>query len=216
MKAPFAGDIAKRLIQRFEEVEAKQPVIALRDTSVLEVKFDVPQTIMLRLLDDGDDVAEPVVYVSFESAKGKRYKLRFKEIATKADTKTQTFEVTYVMPAPADLVVLPGMATSVSVDLSQYLGRREIYYLPVSAVVGDITLSPEIWVVDETSMTVAPKPVRVGKMRAHQIEGLDGAKPGDRVVVAGTPFLVEGMKVRLMPDFEQAEEISESASSGKE
>ncbi len=37
------------------------------------------------------------------------------------------------------------------------------------------------------------------------IEVKDGLTPGDRLVTAGVPFLVEGMKVRLLPDLEQAE-----------
>ena len=77
--------------------------------------------------------------------------------------------------------------------------------MPVSAVVGDYKLDPQVWTVDEASMTVSPQPVKVGRLLGDGIEVLEGLEPGARVVTAGTPFLVEGMQVRLMPELEQAE-----------
>ena len=42
-------------------------------------------------------------------------------------------------------------------------------------------------------------------MSGSDIEVLEGLELGERIVVAGTPFLVDGMKVTLLPDLEQAE-----------
>ena len=41
-------------------------------------------------------------------------------------------------------------------------------------------------------------------MSGRSIAVQDGLKEGERVVVAGVSFLRDGMKVRLMPDKEQA------------
>ena len=49
LKASFAGTIAKRHVQRFEEVQAKEPVFSLIDESSLLVKFDVPENLILSL-----------------------------------------------------------------------------------------------------------------------------------------------------------------------
>ncbi|MBT8129230.1 MAG: efflux RND transporter periplasmic adaptor subunit, partial [Gammaproteobacteria bacterium] len=49
LKAPFSGNVAQRYVQNFEEVQAKQPVIALRDLDLLDVKFNVPESLMIRL-----------------------------------------------------------------------------------------------------------------------------------------------------------------------
>ena len=46
LNAPFAGTIAKRHIERFEEVQAKQTVLSLQHVQQLEVKFDVPESII--------------------------------------------------------------------------------------------------------------------------------------------------------------------------
>ena len=53
-------------------------------------------------------------------------------------------------------------------------------------------------------MILKSRDVTVGKMRGQDIEVLDGIVPGDRIVVAGVAYMVEGMKVTLMPTPEQA------------
>ena len=46
-----------------------------------------------------------------------------------------------------------------------------------------------VWVVNEESMTVNPKKVTPGIMIGNIMQ-VDGLSPGDRVVIAGAPFLV--------------------------
>ncbi|MCP3851919.1 MAG: efflux RND transporter periplasmic adaptor subunit, partial [Gammaproteobacteria bacterium] len=45
LSAPFDGTVARRYIQNYEEVQAKQGIIALNDNEVLEVKFDLPENL---------------------------------------------------------------------------------------------------------------------------------------------------------------------------
>ena len=213
LKAPFPGSIAKRHIQRFEEVEAKQSVLSLQNVQLLEVKFDIPESIVrsIRTSDDGQEAARDLIRViaTFEDLPGREFPLSFKEVATKADPKTQTFEITYTMEQLADATVLPGMTATATVDLSALGVASLVFTVPVGAVVGDYKLNPRIWAVDMQSMAVKPQPVKVGRMLGDSIEVLEGIKPGNHIVTAGTPFLVEGMKVSLMPTPEQAEPRSD-------
>jgi len=213
LKAPFTGSIAKRHIQRFEEVLAKQSVLSLQNVQVLEVKFNMPESIVrgLRAEEAGVDRARDRVRIlaTFKNLPGKEIPLSFKEVATKADAKTQTFEVTYTMEQLVDATILPGMTATVTADFSEFETQVEIFTVPVSAVVGDFKLDPRVWTVDMPSMAVNPQPVKVGRMLGDRIEVLDGLEPGNRIVTAGTPFLVEGMKVTLMPELEQAEPRSD-------
>jgi len=209
LKAPFAGSIAKRHIERFEEVQAKQTVLSLQDVTMLEVKFDVPESIIRGIRRDEEEkqtTREGVqLFATFEDLPGQEFPLIFKEVATKADTKTQTFEATYTMEQLVKATVLPGMTATVTVDFSSV--EKDIgvvFTVPVSAVVGDYKLDPRVWTVDE-SMTVQPHVVKVGRMLGNSIEVLEGLESGSRIVTAGTPFLVEGMKVTLMPELEQAQ-----------
>jgi multidrug resistance efflux pump len=45
LKAPFSGVIAKRYVENFEEVRAKQAIVSLQDISRIEVLVDVPEMV---------------------------------------------------------------------------------------------------------------------------------------------------------------------------
>ena len=212
LKAPFDGQIARRYIQSFEEVQAKETIVSLNDNEILEVKFDLPEGLVLALKkqEKVETIAESKakdkvpVFASFQSNKDKEYRLTFKEAATKADEKTQTFAITATLPKPEDIRLLPGMTATVRVDFSQFMSKEDSFYLPVSAVVADVKLKGTVWVVDQEKMEVQPVSVKVGTMTGNQIQILEGLKEGQRVVIAGVPFLYKGLKVTLMPESEQA------------
>ena len=214
LKAPFEGTAARRHIQNFEEIQAKQGIITLNDNEILEVKFDLPENLILSLqrARGEDDSKEenmrdqiPVVAM-FQSRTDKEYSLTFKEMSTKANVSTQTFLATYTMPKPADVLILPGMTATVKIDFSKVIDRDEIFYLPVSSVIADVALQGTVWLVDEKTMQVAPVSVKVGTMKGNRIQVKEGIETGQRVVIAGVPFLYEGLKVTLMTEAEQAKD----------
>lgn len=208
LKASFPGTISQRYVQRFEEVQAKQPVLAMHDNSTLEVKVNVPESIILRMKPTEEGRPQPgrvPVTAAFESRPGKAFDLTLREVSTRADAATQTFEVTFTMPAPDDFLVFPGMTATVTADLSKVAMVDDLYLLPAAAVTADTGLDPVVWVVDEESMTVRQAPVEVGRLAGSSIEVKGGLEPGNRVVVAGVGHLAEGMKVRLLPEREEAE-----------
>ncbi|MES9969962.1 MAG: efflux RND transporter periplasmic adaptor subunit [Candidatus Thiodiazotropha sp.] len=209
LTAPFKGVIAKRHIENFEEVQAKQVILDLQDISELEVKFDVPESQLRELQPDRESPEtrrnQIPVRVSFSDLPGKSYPLTFREVSTKADAKTQTFQVTYTMPQVDDVTILPGMTANATVDLSGFLNKSQRHLIPATAVVGDSNLESRAWVIDEQSMTVKSRKVKIGRLLGSRIEILEGLEPGERIVTAGTPFLLEDMQVRLLPEREQAE-----------
>ena len=210
LSAPFTGRIARRHVENFEEVQAKQTILDLQDTSVLEVKFDVPESVIRGVRKNGETQREGVkVSASFTDIPGQTFPLTFREISTRADEQTQTFQVTYSMPELENALILPGMTATVTVDMGNYQADEVTHNVPASAIVGDYKLDPLAWVIDPQNMTVQPRPVKVGRLVGEYIEVFEGLKAGDRIVTAGTPFLVEGMKVRLMPRKEQAEQRPE-------
>ncbi|MBT2988209.1 MAG: hypothetical protein B6D72_15550 [gamma proteobacterium symbiont of Ctena orbiculata] len=209
LAAPFKGIIAKRHIEIFEEVQAKQVILDLQDINQLEVKFDVHESQLRELQPEpeaGDSRRTRIpVEVAFFDHPGKRYPLSFREVSTAADAKTQTFQVTYTMPPANDITILPGMTATVTADLSEFINKSQTHRVPATAIVGDASLDPRAWVIDENDMTVKSRKVKVGRFLGSRIEVLEGLEAGERIVTAGTPFLQENMKVRLLPDREQAE-----------
>jgi RND family efflux transporter MFP subunit len=217
LKAPFSGSIAKRLVDNFEQVNAKQDIIELRDLDDLEIKFQVPERIVQRIKrrtpDDVRSDAARRVHASFEGLPGKTFDLTFKEAATQADPQTQTFEATFGLRRPTELQILPGMTATVLVDLSGIVDvGKTSHLIPASAVVADSRLEPRVWLVDAESMTVKPRKVKTGKMSGRDIEILEGLEPGDRIVTAGVAYIVEGMKVTLLTTPEQANPRSDDPS----
>jgi RND family efflux transporter MFP subunit len=211
MTAPFGGVIARRHVENFEQVLANQSVFTLQEVDILEVKVDVPERLLRRLRRRaGGDIREEhsaraKVEAFFPQNPATSYPLTFKETATKADPSTQTFEVTFTMPAPEDINVLPGMTVSVRADLTEVIEGDKVVLVPGSAIGASASLDPQVWVVDEDTMTVHPQRVEVGELEGNSIQVLEGLHGGERVVVAGIGALADGMKVTLMQTGEQAE-----------
>jgi RND family efflux transporter MFP subunit len=207
LTAPFDGVIARRLMDNFEEVQAKEAIVTLNDISTLEVKVDVPEGLMQRLRRAEPEAQRGEVYALFDTAPGQHFPLTFKEVSTRADPKTQTFEVTLTMAPPQGINVLSGMTTTVVADLSRTRPDDETvtYPVPAGAVVGDRELDPSVWLYDPQAGTVTARKVKVRELSGDRIEVVEGLAPGDRVIVAGASFLAEGMRVRPLPDSEQPE-----------
>jgi RND family efflux transporter MFP subunit len=208
LRAPFDGTIANRHVQAFEEVQVGQDIFSIIDRSSLEVKFDIPESIIMHLpsgSEPGERAASIGVWAAFDAAPDRRFKLQFKEAATRADAQTQTFEVTFSLPTPENVTVLPGMTASVTVDLSKAIDEASVYYVPVTAVTGSNDLQPRVWTVDDEELTVHARPVTIGRMVGSSIEITEGLEPGVRIVTAGANYLAEGMPVTLLEQTEQAE-----------
>jgi len=208
LRAPFAGRIAKRHVEAFEEVGIKQPAFTLQDVESLQVKIDVPETLMrsLRARQDTqpEDAAPPAI-ATFEGNPERPFPLTFREVSTRADPKTQTFEVTFNMPAPQDFIVLPGMTATVTVDLTGRVARpSESLWVPLNAVVADSDLGARVWVLDQQAMTVRSVAVGVGSMQGDRIEITSGLEGGEEIVSVGASYLAEGMRVTRMVTSEQA------------
>ena len=215
LHAPFTGRIAQRLVENFEEVQARQPVFYLQGDQQLDVVIDLPETI-IRQVRRGDAVAMDEDVATSEAARVRawatfndhpelRLPLTLREVATRADASTQTYRVTFSMPPPSAFTVLPGMTAEVAVDFSPLLSGDNVFWLPAQAVQADAALTAQVWVYDSSSGTVSAQPVETGRLAGDRIQVLSGLEGGEEVVAVGAPYLSEGMRVRPMPQLEQAE-----------
>lgn len=208
LRAPFGGRVAKRHVERFEEISVRQPVLSLQDVDNLQVKIDIPESLMRQVRahqNTSPGEAAPPAVATFEGNPDHPFPLTFREIATRADASTQTFEVTFNMPAPQDFIVLPGMTATVTVELAGRLsGRPQTIWIPLNAVAADSSLGSRVWVLDPNSMTVSSLPVEIGRMQGSQVEVLSGLGGGEEIVSVGASYLAEGMRVTRMTTGEQA------------
>lgn len=215
LKAPFAGRIARRDVENFEDVMAKQPIAYLQDMSQLDVIIGMPESVV-RSLRGGppEDISavnaaqteagEVQALVSFDDRPEVSYALELSELATRADPDTQTYRVVFSMPQPDEFTVLPGMTAQVELDLSDYVIASSATWVPVRAVQADAELNSRVWILDSDSMQVHSRAVDVGRVSGDSIEVLSGLSGGEEVVAAGAAYLAEGMAVTRFQTGEQA------------
>lgn len=121
-------------------------------------------------------------------------KATVREVAASADPATRTYQVKLALPAEATLPL--GATAYVTLD-TPYTGQAAIT-LPTTAVMqsaeGDRSGSI-VWLFDQGSGTVQPRPVQVAGADGNRVVIAEGLKPGDEVVAAGGHVLSAGQKV---------------------
>ena len=192
LRAPFAGVVAKRYVENFTEVRAKQPVLSLQDLEHLEVVVDVPEQFVAQRK------GEPKVRLTarFDTIPGKAFPLTIKEYATEADPKTGTYQYVTALEPPEGVRILPGMtATVLARRADTETVQTDHFVVPIPAVFARVTPEPRVWIVDEGHRVHARK-VRLGRLTGKEdVEILEGGKAGETIVVQAAPRLREGMEI---------------------
>jgi RND family efflux transporter MFP subunit len=198
LRAPFAGVVGRKLVVDFANVQAKQPILVLQDTSHLEMVVNVPErdfAVGPRATPSLDELTErlqPFIVVS--SLPDRKFPARLKELATAADPVTRTFAVTFRFATPEDVNVLPGMTAKVVVRAAGTAGDRTL--IPAHAAGGASDGEAFVWLVDPDAMTVTRRPVTLGPLQGDQVEVRSGLVAGDVVAISGVALLRDGMQVR--------------------
>jgi RND family efflux transporter MFP subunit len=215
LRAPFRGRIARRNVDNFEEVLAKQTIVYLQDTDMLDVVIGLPESVVRSVTANAEDelsntsveestAAAVRAMASFEDYPEIRYALEINEIASRADADTQTFRVTFGMPQPRDFTVLPGMTAQVELDFAGLLRKRSATWVPARAVQADAELAPRVFVLDPQSMQVKSRDVTTGRLSGDMVEVVTGLAGGEEIVAVGAAYLADGMRVTRMGSTEQA------------
>ena len=199
MFAPFDGVVARRMADNFETVASGQVVLVLQTQEMIDIVTDIPESIVARVERTRINRNPQPVEVRFGSATDRTYTAHYKEHEANADSATLTFRVTFSMPVPEGLNVLPGMSATVIADLSQ-LYAQEISgttMVPIEAVFSEETEPLEseyrqVWVVDPQTMRPARRDVVVGPLTGDSIAIMEGLEEGEMIVAAGVSAVQEG------------------------
>lgn len=206
LKAPFAGQIAKRYVENFQEVSASQAVFLIQDLSKLEVQVDIPSSLMVNSSRDQELLN---INAQFDAIPDRHFPLTVKEVATVADDITQTYTVTLTMENVDGYSILPGMTATVTATPKARKESQDAagdIVLPSQSVMGDGT-ETYVWVLepeldhgsDVNQVGVITKVnVVVGEILPTGLQILSGIERGEQVVTAGMSKLSEGQKVRLL------------------
>ncbi|NOX56710.1 MAG: efflux RND transporter periplasmic adaptor subunit [Planctomycetes bacterium] len=196
LRAPFAGVVARKLVDDFANVVAKQPVLILQDLSSLEIEVAVPERDFVRGKADSETKEQvtkrlnPQVIVS--ALPDRTFPAVIKEYAMTADPITRTFAVKLTFENPKDVNILPGMTARVRVVVDP----ESAWSVPAWAVQADENKQPYVWKVDPKTMKVAKCPVELGPLAKNRVLLKKGVKKGDMIAISGVALLREGMQVR--------------------
>jgi membrane fusion protein, multidrug efflux system len=197
LRAPYEGVIAQRFVEQGQNIRAHQPVAVFQDVDEIDIAVDVPEAVMAADLRAADIVQ---MLASFNAAPGLQFPVHVKEIAQRADPVTQTFTIRVGMKAPPPGVnLLPGMTGTVTLTYrrASILGDRIL--VPITAISKESAGTEVAWALGPDGK-VLRRPVKIGSVTGGDIEVLEGLQPGERIAVAGVPFLREGMLVRDLGD----------------
>ncbi len=197
--APFDGVIGAIEVESFEIVSPGKAIVSLYKPNHFEAKFGVSLDIINRLT-VGDSVWVKV---------GGSQRLRgvVSELGASADS-VSTFPVVVKL-----IETIPTLKSgaAVEVELTVKINEKVAHPVPLSALIieGNVTfgenfqeesMDGEIYLYDQASQTVKRHKVNMVGIRDNEVLISHGLKKGDRVVVAGVPFLRDGMAVKLLPN----------------
>ena len=204
LRAPFGGVIVARMAENFQDVQAKQPVASLQNLDTVEIVIHVSEEDIanVAVADEKNRMfrlSEKVgldLEATLDELPGQSFRVAFKEVGAQSDPRTQTYPVTVTMPQPKSARVLPGMAVNVTANLIGGETGDPNFYVPLEAVVGDVSGRTWVWRCERGG--VVRVPVTLGDFRGSRVQIPGELAPGDQIVTAGARGLREGQKVRVV------------------
>lgn len=196
LKAPFDGIIAAIYVENHEQVRAKQPVLRFLDTVEREMEINVPERLINFILAGKGKFDFEVRLDAFPD---QVFSAFIKEIGTEASSTTQTYPVTLrLQGVPDELSLLAGMSgRAILQPSSTHLSH--VFIIPKAAIFTDSGQATYVWIVDSKTQMVHKQAVTVnGSHKGDSILIQGGLNLGDWIVTAGTSFLTEGQRVKLV------------------
>lgn len=161
-------------VVRIARLDEKEALVALPETALADARSDLAT-------------------VTLWAAPDKRYKAHLRELSPQADATSRTYAARFALD-DADGKVALGMTATVSLK-----GRNDglIARLPLSAVF-DKGAGSRVFVVDDKTRTLEPRPVQVVAYTDTEVLIASGLREGEAVVTLGVQTLEPGRVVRTV------------------
>lgn len=194
--AEFDGIMAKKMVNDYARVTAKQPIVRLQDNSSYKIKFFVPESDIQQVKGElsPKHIASIVdFYIILGNDKNKKYEAKLIDISTTAEEVTRTFEATLQMELQNNVTILPGMTAQVNAVEKKI--RETRVFIPYKSVFSDNTKYSFIWVVNENDK-VYKQQITTGKISKGSVEVIGGLDGVLKIVTSGIRFLESGDEVQ--------------------
>ncbi|EKE72162.1 efflux RND transporter periplasmic adaptor subunit [Gallaecimonas xiamenensis] len=196
LRAPFAGRVARKLVEDFANVQAKQPVLLVQSDNELEMRVAVPESDWIKEspLDSADQAAaRQGISVVLSALPDKPIPARLSAFSTVADPVTRTFMVKVRFTPPKSLAISPGMTGHVAYH-APAAQQGQGFWVPANAVVAGPEGNPYVWCIDKGLAHRCP--VTLGEPSGDRLRVLSGLATGQRIAISGIHSLSEGTAVR--------------------
>ena len=202
LRAPLDGVVARVMVEDIVNVQAKQVIMIVHDTSRFKIVVDVPETVAI-LIDpslpneERNALFSSTVFMTTGTQEG--FPAEVLETAKMANPKTRTFAVTLAFDPPQNINILPGMTARLQVDATALTpaGSAERFAVPSHAVGADSDGQSFVWRIDPVTMETSEVVVTTGRMSGEHVEITAASlSPGDLIAISGLLHLREGSEVR--------------------
>lgn len=185
--APFDGYVTQRFVELGQNVSVGDPVMQVADMQTMRVKIYINELDYVHL-----DKQDPVT-ITVEAFSRSPITGRVDKIGIKADARTNTFEIEILVDNP-DFRLKAGLTARVAIQ-TEVISNAVM--IPQNSVIFRES-GKEVFVVGENNLAVA-RNVTLGRVDGSDVLILDGLNPGEKLVVAGGPYLKPGDQVRVTP-----------------
>lgn len=192
IRAPYDGVVTSKLVDPFTDVAAGDGVVTFGAIEDIKIVISLPEHDVIHASEDNPGR----FMATFAALPGREFPLVYRESNAQADHVTQTYEVTFTMPAPDGVNVLPGMTAEVTWT-RDIPGRDPGLLIPAAAAFSTPGGDSAVWHIDRGSGVIARRAIQIGAVDADgMITVIDGLRPGELVSAAGINHLRDGMTVR--------------------
>lgn len=191
LTAPFSGYILARNIELGNLASPGMVAFTVADTHAVKVSFGVPEY-AVRHIRLGEEFS---IHLQDDP---KEYKGKVTSIAASADEKNRVFAIEVTVPNPKS-VLKPGMIASLDVT---GVPKPAVASVPLSAIVPNPSAAGQYAVFIATEQNgrwlAALRAVGLGETHDNGV-GVDGVKPGEKVIAVGTADLKDGAPIQILP-----------------
>ena len=181
--APYDGHLSLSMVENYEYISAKQPVMHIQSAKLINMTFQLPDYLLARFQGHAENI-NPTV--AFDTLTNQTFPAQFKEIDTEPDSKTSSYKVTLSMARPEGSNIMPGMSGRVTIVLP----HGNAGAIPMRAIITEDN-KDYVWRVDDNQQVVRTEVILDNNNRV-----ISGLEDGDVIATSGVSELQSGQKVR--------------------
>ena len=132
--APFDGIVAQLQVEKYEFVQAKQPIMELQGRKQVDIAIEVSENVMAKLPKNTENNTYQPTFI-LDVNPDRKFKVKLKEHDITPNMATKSYKVVFAMNIPEDMNLLSGMTGSLIVEMDKIMDVEHSYFsVPVESI----------------------------------------------------------------------------------